>query len=98
MYTDELSKFLHHHLNLFYTQHGTDIQDEDRVHELIDEYVTQDTLFFIKSVNDMIKYLPDYNFIHAIEMRMSENDYRDLLILADDAMSDVVWDYLISNY
>lgn len=96
-YTAYISNKLSNHLNNFYEIYGSEL-DEEMVHEQAGEYVTRDTLYFIKTLEELANCIVDKNFVDAMECRMKEHDYYDLLFLADDAMGDLIWEYIINNY
>lgn len=96
-YTLYVANKLQAHLNNFINIYG-DALDEDRVHEHASEYVTQDMPFFIKTLDELANCITDTNVVDAIESRMCDNNYDNLLFLADDAFGNLAWEYIIENY
>jgi len=52
----------------------------------------------IDTYAEIAHYIRYPDFIHFLENRMSECDYTNLIWLANDAMTDLLWDYITDYY
>lgn len=98
-YTDEVAEIMEKLLREFeakYPDGNDEITNEDDLHVVASQFVNDKT--FVESYHDVSKYVLDYNIRDSAEIRMYENDYRNLVYLFNDAFVDEAWDYLISNY
>jgi hypothetical protein len=56
------------------------------------------TKSFIEHPIDLAHYIVHPDFIYFMEQDLIENDYNNIIYLANDAMIQLLWEHITDNY